>query len=94
MAESRAPAREGSAGVLPARRRFTVDEYHRMTEAGILHEDDRIELLDGDTVEMAPIGDQHAGCVITFIEWFGKRVRGRAMVSIQDPVRLSPYREP
>ena len=44
-------------------RSFTVDEYHRMVEAGILREDDRVELLDGQIVEMSPIGPRHAGCV-------------------------------
>ena len=37
------------------RRRFTVHEYHRMAEAGILHEDDRVELIDGELIEMAAI---------------------------------------
>lgn len=45
------------------KRRFTVEEYHRMAEAGILTEDDRVELLDGEIVEMAPIGSKHAACV-------------------------------
>ena len=39
--------------------RFTVDEYHRLGEAGILGEDDRVELLNGDLITMAPIGGQH-----------------------------------
>lgn len=46
-----------------ALRRFTVDEYHRMGQAGIFHEDDRVELLDGQIVEMSPIGPDHASCV-------------------------------
>ncbi|MBX6379042.1 MAG: Uma2 family endonuclease, partial [Clostridia bacterium] len=45
------------------RRRFTVDEYHRMREAGILGEDDRVELVEGDVVAMTPIGSAHAACV-------------------------------
>ena len=39
--------------------RFTVDEYHRLGEVGILGEDDRVELLDGDLIVMAPIGGEH-----------------------------------
>lgn len=46
-----------------ARRRFTVHEYHRMGEAGVLREDDRVELIEGDIVEMNPIG-RHAACVV------------------------------
>jgi Uma2 family endonuclease len=42
---------------------FTVAEYHRLAELGILHEDDRVELLDGQVVVMSPIGPRHAGCV-------------------------------
>ena len=46
-----------------ARRRFTVNEYHKMGEAGILDEDDRVELLDGEIVQMSPINVPHAVCV-------------------------------
>ncbi len=45
------------------RRRFTVDEYHRMGQAGIFGDDDRVELIDGEIVEMTPIGSRHAACV-------------------------------
>ena len=45
------------------RRRFTVKDYHLMAQAGILHEDDRVELIEGEIVEMAPIGSHHAGVV-------------------------------
>ena len=45
------------------RRRFTVHDYHRMGEAGILHEDDRVELIEGEIVEMTAIGTRHFSCV-------------------------------
>lgn len=47
----------------PALTRFklTVEQYHRMGEAGILHEDDRVELIDGELIRMAPIGSLHGG---------------------------------
>ena len=49
--------------VRPQPRLFTVEEYHRMGEAGILGEDDRVELINGEIVRMNPIGSPHAGCV-------------------------------
>ena len=45
-----------------ARNLFTVHEYHRMGEAGILHEDDRVKLIEGEIVEMAAIGTRHFTC--------------------------------
>ena len=44
------------------RRGFTVEEYHQMVEAGILTEDERVELIQGEIVEMSPIGSRHAAC--------------------------------
>ena len=43
--------------------RFTVHDYHRMGEAGILHEDDRVELIEGELDEMTAIGSRHFSCV-------------------------------
>jgi len=42
---------------------FTVDEYYRMVDAGILTKRDRVELIEGEIVEMSPIGNRHAACV-------------------------------
>ena len=42
---------------------FSVDEYYRMGEAGVLPGDSRVELIDGEVLEMSPIGKRHAGCV-------------------------------
>lgn len=76
------------------RRRFTVDEYHRMARAGILHEDDRIELIEGELIEMAAIGSRHMACVIELNRRFVLGLMDRAIVSIQNPVRLSSRSEP
>ena len=80
--------------VLVTRRRFTVDEYECMGTAGILGEDDRVELLNGEIIEMAPIGSRHAGCVKELNRLFSGRAAGRYIVSVQDPVRLSSSSEP
>lgn len=45
------------------RHRVTVDEFHKMGEAGIFMEDDRVELIDGEMVDRAPIGSRHASVV-------------------------------
>ncbi len=75
-------------------RRFTVDEYHRMADAGILTEDDRVELIDGEIVEMSPIGDRHVACVVRISDGFAFRARDTAVVSVQNPLRLGRRDEP
>jgi Uma2 family endonuclease len=76
------------------RRRFTVHDYHRMAEVGILHEDDRVELIEGDIVEMAAIGSRHAMCVIRLTRLLVPLAGDWALVSPQNPVRLSERLEP
>src|SRR5881397_290366 len=76
------------------RRRFTVDEYHRMGEAGILNEDDRVELIRGEIVKMSPIGIQHAACVARLTEILLGRLRGRATLWPQNPLTILPDSEP
>ena len=78
----------------PSRRRFTVAEYYAMAEAGILAPDERVELLDGDVIVMPPIGDWHASRAILFTNTFPLQLQGRAIVSIQNPVRLNDGSEP
>jgi Uma2 family endonuclease len=80
--------------VVPERRRFTVDDYHRMAEAGILAEDDRVELVGGEIVQMSPIGVRHAATVNRCNRVFSRAVGDRALVSVQNPVSLPPYDEP
>jgi Uma2 family endonuclease len=76
------------------RYRFTVDEYHRMAEAGIFGEDDRVELIEGEIVEMPPIGPGHNGTVARFNDRFGRRFADVALVWVQSSLRLDRYNEP
>jgi len=76
------------------RRRFSVDEYERMGEAGILGEDDRVELLDGEIVEMTPIGSRHAATVNRLNALFAGRLGNLAQIGIQNPIRLDDLSEP
>ena len=77
-----------------ARRRFTVDEYHKMGDAGILSEDDRLELIDGEIVEMGPINVPHAVCVGLLTMAFAPFLGGRGMVWVQNPVTIGDLNEP
>jgi len=74
--------------------RFTVDEYHRMAEAGILHEDDRVELLDGQIVPMTPIGRRHAACVTRLTHLFAPLTGGRVTLRIQGPLIVGEHQGP
>jgi len=75
--------------------RFTVDEYHRLAEAGILGEDDRVELLDGDLINMAPIGGEHRTLVDTLTLLLASRAeQERYRIGVQNPISLDPYSEP
>ena len=69
-------------------RRFTVDEYHRMGEAGILGYDERLELIAGQIVVREPIGARHASTVDRLNRLWTSRLGERAIVRIQNPVQF------
>lgn len=75
-------------------RLFTVEEYYTMAEAGILTEDDRVELIDGHILAMSPIGSRHAGCVNRLNQLLSEAAGRRVLVSVQNPIRLSKHSEP
>lgn len=75
-------------------RRFTVAEYHRMGEAGILHPDERVELIEGVICRMSPKGSLHSTSVEIAREYFAKKLKRNAHVRTQDPISLSKHSEP
>ena len=82
------------AAVLNGARLFNVDEYLAMVEAGILHEDDRIELMDGKIIIMAPIGEYHVGGTDWLTMLLAPALVGRAMVRVGGPIYLNDRSAP
>ncbi len=65
-----------------------------MAAAGVLRADDRVELIEGEIVEMNPIGSRHAACVGRLTEYLGRLVGREAIVWVQNPVQVNDYSEP
>lgn len=83
--------RQKAAGT---RYRFRVHDYHRMGEAGILTEDDHVELIDGDLIEMPPIGSRHAECVDRLNAMLSEQLHGKYRIRVQNLLELGEYGEP
>lgn len=79
---------------LADRHRFTVDEYHRMGDTGLLRPGVRVELIEGEVVDMAPVGPDHTGTVNHLTMLLVPGMAGRAIVQVQGPVRLTDRTEP
>jgi len=79
---------------MPVRHIFTVDEWHRMGDAGLFGDSARMELLDGEVIEMSPIGSPHASCVARLTLLLISAVGPRALIFPQNPVVLDDYSEP
>ena len=86
--------REIVAMLAAKKRGFSADDYQFLGEIGILHEDDRIELIDGEIVVMSPIGDRHGSCVDRLNHLFVGGVKGQAIVRVQGSFRLDTRSEP
>ncbi len=74
--------------------RFTVDDFARMVDSGILRQDDRVELIDGEVRQMSPIASLHSSLVNRLNRILTRQLGDRAIVSVQSPVVLSDYSEP
>lgn len=73
---------------------FTVEEYHLMSQSDILSKDDRVELIEGEIIQMAAIGTRHAGCVNRLNRLFSRLPEARVIVTIQNPIQLTQRTEP
>jgi Uma2 family endonuclease len=76
------------------RHRLTVDEYYRMAEVGIFSPEARVELIEGEVIDMPPIGSPHAGTVIYLATRLTYAIGDRAIVSTQNPIFLDEHSEP
>lgn len=76
------------------KRLFTVEQYHRMIEAGVFQENDRVELIRGEIVEMASIGTRHAAGVNRLNRLFNRRFGDLVLITVQNPVEVDEYSEP
>lgn len=74
--------------------RFTVEKYHEMIDAGVLGPEDNLELIEGELVKMAAVGTGHIACVNRLNYFLTKHLNDRAIISVQNPVRLSIHSEP
>lgn len=77
------------------RHRFSAEDFHRMAEAGILGEDDRVELIRGEVVELSPVGKRHMAALKRLMNaLFPLQQAKKALLQVQDPLRLFPDTEP
>jgi Uma2 family endonuclease len=89
-----APSIEKAEPVGLTRHRFTMSEYQRMAEVGLLTESDRVELIGGEIVEMSPINVTHVNCVNRLTAILSAKLSGLAIVSIQNPIQIDDYSVP
>ena len=79
---------------VPSPHRFTVEEYYRLGAAGVLGPESRDELIEGEIIDMAPIGSRHAAVVTELTAFFVRRSPETIVVRSQNPVRLDAHSEP
>jgi Uma2 family endonuclease len=83
-----------SASYAPTRYKLTVDDYHKLGEVGILNEDSRVELIDGELIRMPPVGAPHMWVVNRLTKLLVLAAGDDGVVSVQNPVTIPPWSEP
>jgi Uma2 family endonuclease len=74
--------------------RFNISQYHQMSETGILSENDKVELINGEIIEMSPIGRRHTACVNRLNSVFSQLLGKKVIVAVQNPILLNNLSEP
>jgi Uma2 family endonuclease len=80
--------------IITQAKRFTLDEYHRLTELGFFHEDEHIELINGEIIQMVAKGTAHETCLRKLLKILPKFIGDRATLQCQAPITLPPNSEP
>ncbi|HIK05393.1 MAG TPA: Uma2 family endonuclease [Trichormus sp. M33_DOE_039] len=75
-------------------KRFTLDEYHKLIDLGFLHEDDHIQLINGELIQMVSKGTAHETCLRNLLRELPKVIGDRATLQSQAPITLPPNSEP
>lgn len=78
----------------PQKHKVSVSEWHKMGKYNIFSPNARMELIEGEIIDMAPIGPSHAGCVIKFIELLAIQKGKNALLNVQNPIQLGNLSEP
>jgi len=74
--------------------RLNISQYHQMSEAGIFSENDKVELINGEIIEMSPIGRRHTACVNRLNSVFSQLLGKKVIVAVQNPIILNNLSEP
>lgn len=77
-----------------AKKLITLDEYHQMGEDGVFLENNRVELIEGEILEMAPIGGEHVWIVANLHNYLAREYADKLFVFSQSPIELSNFTEP
>lgn len=88
------PAIQPNVSWTPTRKKFTVDEYYRLGDIGVIAPDERTELIEGEIYKMSPIGCYHAACVGKISKIFYSLFLTCGSIRIQQPIRINDYSEP
>lgn len=79
---------------MPDRRKISVDDYHRMDEAGIFGPEEHVELLDGEIYVMPPIGNRHMAMVSRLTRMLHEMLGRTVNIRVQGSVAISDYSQP
>jgi Uma2 family endonuclease len=75
-------------------RKFTVEEYEKMSAQGIIKPDEKVELIRGEIIKMSPMGTRHAACIDRLIPLLYQKLGKRIILRVQNPIRLNDNSQP